>query len=76
MAKYFIGRGEEVEAHIKEALRLSPRDTTAPIWMALAGLAKLVLFCEEEAVAWLRRAIETNRSYPMTHLWLALASRR
>jgi TolB-like protein len=27
LAKYFIGRGEEIEAHIGDALRLSPRDT-------------------------------------------------
>ncbi len=26
-AKFFIGRGAETEAHILEALRLSPRDT-------------------------------------------------
>src|SRR5258705_5736275 len=42
-AKYFIGRAEETEAHIKEALRLSPRDTGAHVWMAVAGIAKLVL---------------------------------
>ena len=29
IAKYFIGRGEETEAHINEALRLSPRDPRA-----------------------------------------------
>ena len=27
LAKFFLGRGEETEAHIQEALRLSPRDT-------------------------------------------------
>jgi TolB-like protein/class 3 adenylate cyclase len=71
MAKYFIGRAEETEVHINEALRLSPRDTNAHLWMALAGLAKLVLHREEEAVACLRRSIEANRNYPMTHFWLA-----
>ena len=35
--KIFIGRAEETEAHIGEALRLSPRDTMAYIWMNLAG---------------------------------------
>ena len=38
--KIFIGRAEETEAHIVEALRLSPRDTMAYIWMTNAGLAK------------------------------------
>jgi tetratricopeptide (TPR) repeat protein len=73
MARYFIGRAEEMEVHIKEALRLRPRDTSAHLWMALAGLAKLVLCREEEAVAWLHRSIEANRNYPMTHFWLAAA---
>jgi hypothetical protein len=29
LGKIFIGRAEETEAHILEALRLSPRDTLA-----------------------------------------------
>ena len=38
LGKIFIGRAEETEAHIGEALRLSPRDTMAYIWMTVAGL--------------------------------------
>ena len=38
--KIFIGRAEETEAHVAEALRLSPRDTLAYIWMTIAGMAK------------------------------------
>ena len=41
--KIFVGRAEETEAHIGEALRLSPRDTTAYAWMNMAGLAKTSL---------------------------------
>ncbi len=41
MAKYFIGRSEETEAHVQEALRLSPIDTNAYLWMNFAGFAKL-----------------------------------
>ena len=37
--KIFIGRAEETEAHIAEALRLSPRDTMIYIWMTTAGVA-------------------------------------
>ena len=62
--KIFIGRAEETEAHIGEALRLSPRDTKAYIWMNMAGMAKLHLGSCEQAVAWFRRAIEANRNYP------------
>ena len=73
LAKYNIGRAEETEAHIREALRLSPRDTSAYAWKAFAGYAKLYLGSDEEAVAWLHRAIETNRSYSLQHFALACA---
>jgi TolB-like protein len=72
-AKISIGRSEETEAHVAEALRLSPRDTTAYVWMAGAGVAKLYLGADEAAVAWLRRAIEDNQNQPIAHFWLAAA---
>ena len=71
--KIFIGRDEETEAHIVEALRLSPGDTMAYIWMANGGLAKLHLGSYEQAVAWFRRTIEANRNNPPTYFWLAAA---
>jgi TolB-like protein/class 3 adenylate cyclase len=71
--KIFIGRAEETEAHIVEALRLSPRDTMAYIWMTNRGLAKLHLGSHEQAVAWFRRAIEANRNVPPAYFWLAAA---
>jgi TolB-like protein len=73
LAKVFIGRAQETEAHIAEALRLSPRDTTAYIWMTTAGSAKLHLGSYEHAVAWFRRAIEANRNNPPAYLNLAAA---
>ena len=71
--KIFIGRAEETEAHIVEALRLSPRDTMAYIWMTNGGLAKLHLGSYEQGVAWFRRAIEANRNVPPAYFWLAAA---
>ncbi len=62
LGKIFVGRAEETEAHIAEALRLSPRDTMAYIWMTNAGMAKNYLGSCEQAVAWFRRAIEANRN--------------
>ena len=73
MAKNFLGRGEETEAHIREALRLSPRDIFAHRWMFFAGAAKLSHCDDAEAVAWLRRSIEANRNFPMAHFLLAAA---
>ena len=57
MAKVFIGRAEEAEAHINEALRLSPCDTNAHVWLAIGAFAKLQLNKFEEAIPILRRAI-------------------
>jgi TolB-like protein len=74
--KVFIGHAEETEAHIAEALRLSPRDPVAFSWMSFAGDAKNHLGSSEEAVAWLRRSIEANRNFPFTHFSLAAALAR
>jgi TolB-like protein/class 3 adenylate cyclase len=73
LAKNVMGRGEETEGHIREALRLSPRDTFAYIWMAIAGIAKLSLGAYEDAVARYRRALEINRNHPVAHFCLAAA---
>ena len=73
LGKIFIGRAEDTEAHVAEALRLSPRDTMAYIWMLHTGLAKLHLGSWEQAAAWLRRAIEANRNHPHPHFALAAA---
>jgi len=73
LAKFSLGRGEETEAHIHEALRLSPRDNNAYRWLMYVGLAKLFLGADAEAVAWLRRSIEANRNHPIPHWYLAAA---
>jgi TolB-like protein/class 3 adenylate cyclase len=72
-AKFLLGQGEETEAHIQEALRLSPRDIFAFRWIGYVGVAKLQIGADEEAVAWLRRSIEANRNLPQTHFHLAAA---
>ena len=73
LGKICIGHAEETEAHVIEALRLSPRDTLAYAWMTIAGVAKGYLGSYEQAVAWLRRAIEANRNHPLAYFWLAAA---
>jgi TolB-like protein len=72
-AKYLLGRGVETEAHIYEALRLSPRDIGAFRWMMFAGIAKSQLGAHAETVTWLRRSIEANRNVPYAHFNLAAA---
>ena len=73
LGRLCIGRADETEAHIAEALRLSPRDTTSYLWMYVAGMAKNHLCLYEQAVAWFRRVIEANRNHPPAYFSLAAA---
>jgi tetratricopeptide (TPR) repeat protein len=72
-AKYATGRGEQTEAYVRQALRLSPYDTHVHIWLAWLGNAKAQLGLDEEAALWQRRAIEANRNLPNLHFFLASA---
>jgi tetratricopeptide (TPR) repeat protein len=70
-AKRALGREEETEAHVNEALRISPRDNFAFWWMNWVGFAKLRLDEFAGAATWFRRAIENNRNYSWPHFGLA-----
>ena len=72
-AKYFSGRSEETEPHTREALRLSPRDTSTYLWLHWVGNAKSQLGADEEAVIWFRRGIDANRNFAGGHFFLASA---
>jgi TolB-like protein len=63
-------RPEETEAHVLEALRLSPRDTWAYYWTYNAGVAKAALGLHDQALVWLRRTLEANRNHPYAHFVL------
>jgi tetratricopeptide (TPR) repeat protein len=76
LAKFLVGRNEETEGHVVEALRISPRDTRAFIWMHFVGAAKLYAGRDEKAVAWLNRSIELNPNWPTPHFFLAAALAR
>jgi tetratricopeptide (TPR) repeat protein len=76
IGKYLLGRAAETESHVKEALRLSPRDPYAFRWMHNVGAAKTQLRADEEAVLWFRRGLEANRNYSLSHFHLAAALAR
>jgi len=76
IAKVYMGRAEETEVHIREALRLSPRDTLAFRWAHFVGVAKMHLNADSEAVTWLRRGVELNRNYAIGHFRIAAALTR
>ena len=73
MGKFYIGRGAEIEAHMNEAFRLSPRDIFAFDWLMMVGFAKLQVMADAEAVVWFRRSVEANRNYPIAHFALGAA---
>ena len=73
LAKCFLGRAQETETHIRDAVRLSPRDTSVYQWETFAGVAKVFLSKDEEAVPQLRHAIEINRNFQPAHFYLAAA---
>jgi TolB-like protein len=73
MGKFYIGRGAEIEPHMEEAFRLSPRDMFAFDWLMMIGFAKLQVMADAEAVGWFRRSLEANRNYPLAHFALGAA---
>jgi tetratricopeptide (TPR) repeat protein len=72
----YIGRAAETEAHVDEAIRLSPRDARYYVWLLVVGIARFHLAADGDAVTWLRRSIEANRNHPVPHFWLAAALAR
>jgi tetratricopeptide (TPR) repeat protein len=71
LARVFVGHAEEAEAHVLEALRLSPRDAASFGWFRHAGVAKAFLGEYDVAVAWLRRSIDANRNDLWAYFYLA-----
>jgi TolB-like protein/class 3 adenylate cyclase len=66
-----LGRAEETEAHVIEALRLSPRDSTTHVWLMFAGYAKTLLGEWEDALARLKKSLEANPNNPWARFYLA-----
>jgi tetratricopeptide (TPR) repeat protein len=73
LGKFFIERAEETEAHVAEAMRLSPRDNMAYLWMTYIGVSSNQLGRWEQAIPWFRRSVEANRNLPHAHFGLAAA---
>ncbi len=73
VGKNLTGRYEETEAHVLEALRISPHDRRAGMWLMIAASAKLLAGRDEEAVARLSQSIKLDPNEPMRHIYLAAA---
>jgi tetratricopeptide (TPR) repeat protein len=66
-----LGRAEETEAYVLEAIRLSPRDPMMYLFLYFVGMAKAYLGEYTQALSWLRKSIDANRNYPLTFFHLA-----
>jgi TolB-like protein/class 3 adenylate cyclase len=73
LAKLMVGRAEETEGYLQEALNLSPRDPLAFNWMFIGGMAKIHLGAYEEAARWLSQSVGANPNFAAAHILLAAA---
>ena len=67
------GRSEEGIADIRSAMRLSPRDTLMPMWLAALGIAYYNVERYEDAVETAQRATRLAPGFPTGHRQLAAA---
>jgi TolB-like protein/class 3 adenylate cyclase len=71
LAEVYEGRAEETEGHELEALRISPHDTDANVWVAYIAVGKLNLGADADAVTLFRRSMDINRNYATGHFNLS-----
>jgi TolB-like protein len=71
--KIILGRPQETEAHIEDAIRLLPHDPELGTWQFWRGLAELYQNRLEKAAAHLRVAVETNPEHGLPWFYLAAA---
>jgi tetratricopeptide (TPR) repeat protein len=71
--KNLLGRCEETEAHVREAMRLSPRDPELGRWYLYLGAAGLYGGRLAEAIDPLRKSVQLEPDYNVAHFFLAAA---
>jgi TolB-like protein len=71
--KLVLGRPAETEAHLVEAIRLSPRDPQLWHWYFYLGAADLYLGRVDDAVEPLQKAVELHPNHNLNHFFLAAA---
>lgn len=65
------GRPEETHALVAKAMRLSPRDPSLGIFMSIAGLASFHMERDDDAIAWLQRALAAGPCLAYEYAYLA-----
>ena len=73
LAKIWLGRAEDTEAHVTKALRLNPREPQIFHWHLYLGKADLCLERFDRAVDRVRCAIDINPGYGTSWYYLTAA---
>ncbi len=73
LLKIFVGRAEETEQHVSEAMRLSPRDPDLHAWYFHLGVAALFLGRLDAAIRYLRKSVEISSEFGLGYFYLAAA---
>jgi tetratricopeptide (TPR) repeat protein len=71
LMKFFLGRASETRAHVEHAMRLSPRDPLLFRWHLFIGLADIYLGRAVHALGSLRKSVEINPNWGLSHFVLA-----
>ncbi|MEO8311516.1 MAG: winged helix-turn-helix domain-containing protein [Caldimonas sp.] len=67
LALTLAGKGDEAVASLKEALRLSPIDPFAFLWIYLLGFAEFLLGRDQQALDLAERSLRDRPSFPGPH---------
>jgi TolB-like protein len=73
LMKFFLGRAGDTRAHVEQAMRLSPRDPLLFRWHLFIGLADIYLGRVVHALGSLRKSVEINPNWGLSHFVLASA---
>jgi TolB-like protein/tetratricopeptide (TPR) repeat protein len=71
LMKVFLGRARETQAHVAEAMRLSPRDPLLFLWHFFIGVADIHLGRMVHALESLRKSVEINPKWGLSQFVLA-----
>jgi TolB-like protein len=71
LTKLCLGRAGETPAHVEEAIRLSPRDPLLFQWHFFIGLADVYLGRVDRGLESLRKTVEINSNWGLSHFVLA-----
>ena len=71
-----LGREADSLPHLRQAIRLSPRDPLLGFWLTAIGAAELAAGAEAPALEDLKKATTVNARFPAPYLWIAAITAR